>query len=152
RARKTNWSEKKSATRRCREVLPMSRSIRLYLPRSAWPKLDRMLWDAAYKSGTDPFEDCGPAAHHSPRTRLQLEYTYGKFLYFLSARHSGLLARAPAERINKQIIVGFVNWQPKSCGGITIGIYLYHLWLTCRYICPGENWSWLLSISKRIAS
>src|SRR5258708_40302076 len=111
----------------------MSRSTRLYLPRSAWPELDRKLWDAAHKSGADPFEDCGPAAHHSQRTRLQLEYAYGKFLYFLSARHTGLLARAPAERLNRQIIKEFVNWQPKSCGGI-------------RYMCPSEDWSWLLPI------
>ena len=130
----------------------MSRSARLYLLRSAWPEIDRTVWDAAHKSGTDPFEDCGPAAHYSQRTRLQLEYAYGKFLYFLSVRHTGLLARAPAERLNRQIIEEFVKWQPKSCGGITIAIYLYHLWLTLRYLCPGEDWSWLLSISKRIAA
>jgi integrase/recombinase XerD len=129
----------------------MSRSTRLYLPRSAWPELDRTLWHAAHESGADPFDDCGPAVHYSQRTRLQLEYAYGKFLYFLSARHTGLLARAPAERLNRQIIEQFVKWQPKSCGGITIGIYLYHLWLTFRFMCPDEDWSWLLLISKRIA-
>jgi len=130
----------------------MSRSTRLYLPKLAWPELDQTLWNAAYKSGADPFEDCGLAAHYSQRTRLQLEYTYGKFLYFLLARHTGLLARAPAERLNRQIIEEFVKWQPKSGGGITIGIYLYHLWLTLRYMCPGENFSWLLSVSKRITA
>jgi integrase len=44
------------------------------------------------------------------------------------------------------------TWQPKSCGGVTIAIYLYHLWFTLRYICPSEDWSWLLTISKRIAA
>jgi len=54
--------------------------------------------------------------------------------------------------VNRTTIEGFVKWQPESCGGITIGIYLYHLWLTLQYICPSEEWSWLLSISKRIAA
>jgi integrase len=101
---------------------------------------------------TELFDDSGPAAHLAERTRLQLQYTYGKFLCFLSARHPDLLARAPAERVNRTTIEGFVKWQPESCGGITIGIYLYHLWLTLRNIYPSEEWSWLLSISKRIAA
>ena len=46
----------------------------------------------------------------------------------------------------------YVKWQPTSCGGITIAIYLNHLRLTLRYICPTEDWSWLLTISKRIAT
>jgi integrase/recombinase XerD len=125
--------------------------VRLYLPYADWPKEDRTLWEAAFKMGSDLFEDRGPATHRAERTRLQLQYTYGKFLWFLSAHHPGLLARPPAERVNRTTIEGFVKWQPKSCGGITIGIYLYHLWLALRYISPDENWSWLLSISKRIA-
>jgi hypothetical protein len=82
----------------------MNRSPRQYKPKSAWPKRDLTLWDAAYKSGPDPFEDYGAAAHHSPRTKLQLEYAYGKFLYFLSERHRELLSRAPGAWISPKII------------------------------------------------
>ncbi len=125
--------------------------VRLYLPYMAWPEQDRASWESAFMQGTDPFDDCGPAAHLAERTKLQLQYTYGKFLCFLAARHPELLAYAPVERISRTTIEGFVKWQPKSCGGVTIGIYLYHLWLALRYICPAENWSWLLSISTRMA-
>jgi hypothetical protein len=45
--------------------------------------------------GTDLFDDRGPAVHLAERTRLSLQYAYGKFLAFLSARHCNLLARAP---------------------------------------------------------
>jgi integrase/recombinase XerD len=128
------------------------RRVKLYLSYAAWPKEDQTRWKVAFKVETELFDDSGPAAHLAERTRLQLQYTYGKFLCFLSARHPDLLARAPAERVNRTTIEGFVKWQPESCGGITIGIYLYHLWLTLRYICPSEEWSWLLSISKRIAA
>jgi hypothetical protein len=47
-------------------------------------------------------------------------------------------------------VAGFVGSQPPSCGAITLGIYLYHLWLTMKYLCPKSEWSWLLAISVRI--
>jgi integrase/recombinase XerD len=128
------------------------RRARLYLPYAAWPEDDRTRWDAAFKAGTDLFDDRGPATHLAERTRLQLQYAYGKFLAFLSARHRHLLARTPAERVDRKVIEEYVKWQPSSCGGITIANYLNHLQSTLRYICPSEDWSWLLKIAKRIAT
>ena len=124
----------------------------LYLPYAAWPEDDRSRWEAAFKAGADLFDDHGPAVHLADRTRLQIQYAYGKFLFFLAARHGNLLARAPAERLNRKIIEEYVKSQPKSCGGITIANYLNHLQSTLRYICPDKDWSWLLKIAKRIAT
>jgi hypothetical protein len=90
----------------------MTRPTKLYFPKSAWPETDQMLWDAVYKSGVDLFDDSGLAAHHSSRTRLQLEYAYGRFLAFLSGRHPALLKRPPAERLSRKIIEGYIGWQP----------------------------------------
>jgi integrase len=124
---------------------------RLYLPYAAWPEGDRTRWEAAFKTGTDLFDDSGAGVHLAERTRQQTQYAYGKFLAFLSARHRHLLARTPAARLNPKIIEKYVQWHPKSCGGITIANYLNHLQITFRYICPSEDWSWLLKIAKRIA-
>jgi integrase len=124
--------------------------MKLYLPYADWPKEDRACWEAAFKEGNDLFDDSGPAAHVSPRTRLQLAYAYGKFLAFLLARHKSLLAGSPAERLSHRIIEEYAEWQPPTCGEITLAIYIYHLWLTIRYMCPEKDWSWLLIISKRI--
>ena len=134
------------------KVFPMQRASNLYLPYAAWPEDDRTRWEAAFKAGVDRFDDCGPAAHLAEPTRLTLLYAYGRFLAFLSAHHASLLARAPAARLDRKIIEAYVRWQPASCGGITIAIYLHNLRLTLRYICPGEDWSWLLTIIKRIAA
>jgi integrase/recombinase XerD len=41
---------------------------------------------------------------------------------------------------------------PASCGGSWIVKNLRNIRLTLRYICPGEDWSWLLTIIKRIAA
>jgi integrase len=102
--------------------------------------------------GSDPFDDEGPAAHLAERTRAQLEYAYGKYLFFIAARHPDLLKRPAAERFGQRIVEGFVKWQPKTCGGVTVANYLRHLQLALRYICPSEDWFWLLTIAKRIAA
>ncbi len=130
----------------------MGRASRLYLPYAAWPQDDRTRWEAAFKTGTDRFDDCGPAAHLAEPTRLGLLDGYAKFLAFLSAHHSHLLGRAPAARLNREIIEDYVRWQPASCGSVTIVTYLHRLRDTLRFICPGEDWSWLLTIIKRLAA
>jgi hypothetical protein len=130
----------------------MRRETKLYLPYAAWPEDDRTRWEAAFKAGVDRFEDRGPAAHLAEPTRSQLQYAYAKFLCFLSAHDVSLLARPPAARLYREIIEAYVKWQPKSCGGVTLTNYLHHLWMALRHICPGEDWSWLLTIIKRIAA
>ena len=124
----------------------------LYLPYAAWPEDDRTRWEAAFKAGTDLFDDCGAGVHLAERTRQSMQYAYGKFLAFLSAHDDSLLTRTPAERLNRKIIEEYVKSQPKSCGGVTLANYLNHLQLAPRYICPSEDWSWLLQIAKRIAT
>jgi hypothetical protein len=80
----------------------------------------------------------------------QLQYAYGKLLYFFSAERRDLLKRPPARRLNAKIIEEYVNWQPETCGRMTVSLYLYHLWFALRYLCPRDDWRWLLAISKRI--
>ena len=115
------------------------RTARLYLRYSEWPSRDQTLWKRAFEPKIDPFEDGGHGAHLSERTVQQLEYAYGKFLYFLSAEHGDLLKRAPARRLNAKIIKEYASWQPKACGGVTLSLYLYHLWLALRYLCPRKR-------------
>ncbi len=128
----------------------MKRTTKQYLDYTNWPAIDKTLWKAAFAPATDQFDDGGPGARLSKHTIHQLRYTYGKFLYFLSVEHRALLGRKPADRVDTKTIEQFVNWQPASCGGITISIYLAHLWLALRNLYPRNNWSWLLSISNRI--
>jgi hypothetical protein len=129
----------------------MKRRTRQYLKFQNWPPADKKLWKATFTPGTDLFDDDGgPGAHLAERTVSQLEYTYGKFLYFVSVKRTDLLHRNPAERIDSEVIKEFVNWQPTSCGAITLSIYLSHLWLALKYLCPRGEWQWLLAVSTRI--
>jgi integrase/recombinase XerD len=130
----------------------MQRATNLYLPYAAWPEDDRTRWEAAFKAGVDRFDDCGPAAHLAEPTRRLLRLAYGRFLAFLSAHHDSLLARTPSARLDREIIEAYVRWQPASSGPRTIAHYLHDLRRTLQYICPGEDWSWLLTITKHIAA
>ena len=112
----------------------MKRKAKQYLEYSSWPAKDKALWKAAFAAGTDLFDESGPGAHLAERTIQQLQYTYGKFLYFLAIEHPELLDHAPADRVDTKTVAGFVGSQPASCGAITLGIYLYHLWLAIIFV------------------
>jgi hypothetical protein len=120
---------------------------RLYLRYENWSRSDKTLWNAAFRSRLDPFADGGRGAELAERTVQQLQYAYGKFLYFLSVEHTHLLKRTPARRLNAKIIKNYVNFQPETCGGVTVSLYLYHLWLALRYLCPKDDWRWLATIA-----
>lgn len=128
----------------------MRATTKLYLRYAEWPRADKALWQKAFEPKVDLFDGGGPGAHLSERSVQQLRYAYGKFLYFLSAERGDLLKRRPARRLDAGIIEEYVKWQPRTCGRMTLSVYLYHLWLAIRYLCPRDDWRWLLVISKRI--
>ena len=128
----------------------MRATNKLYLGYSEWPRADKALWLQAFEPKVDLFDGGGPGAHLSQRSVQQLQYAYGKFLYFISAKRGDLLKRRPARRLNAGIIEEYVNCQPGTCGRVTLSVYLHHLWLAIRYLCPRDDWRWLLVISKRI--
>jgi integrase/recombinase XerD len=126
--------------------------MRQYLAYAEWPDEDRRLWDAAFKKGEWLFDDGGRGAHLSERSHQQLQYAYGKFLKFVAVRHQDRLGCDPAARVSADVIEQFVKFQPATCEHVTISIYLYHLWLVLKYIYPASDWSWLVTISQRIAA
>src|SRR5260370_20496106 len=129
----------------------MPRARKMQMPYSAWPEEDRKRWSSANKSGVDPFDDCGPAAHLAEPSRRALQGSYGRFLGFLTAKHSDLLDRPPETRLDRKIIAEYVAFRRPSCSESGIAIDLHHLRLALRFICPATDWTWLAIIIKRIA-
>lgn len=125
---------------------------RQYLPYAEWPEEDRRLWYAAFKKGAGPFDDCGRGAYLSERSQQQLQYAYAKFLKFVAVKHPDRLGCTSAARVGVDMVEQFVKFQPATCGDLTISIYLYHLGLVLKSIYPASDWSWLVTISKRIAA
>ena len=129
----------------------MSRKPRMMLPFVNWPAQDQERWQAAFETG-DRFDENGAGAHLAETTRQVRRESYGRFLGFISANHQGLLSNPPEARIDRHIIAEYVAWRRKSCGDVTVAIDLDHLRGALKLICPGSDWSWLLSITKRIAA
>ena len=54
--------------------------------------------------------------------------------------------------MDRELIAQYVHLLRKTNQDLSIVTSLHHLRLASRLICPKEDWSWLLTISKRIAA
>jgi site-specific recombinase XerC len=129
----------------------MPRVSKMQLPFVQWPSEDQQSWEAAFRPG-DLFDDNKRGAHLSAATRNALRVSYGQYLRFVSENHPQLLAKPPEERLNRQLLAEYVARLRKTNQDISIATSLHHLRLALRLICPKEDWTWLLTIAKRIAA
>ena len=123
----------------------------MYLPFDYWPADDQTRWKAAFKTG-DLFDESGLGAHLAESTRKASRESYGRFLGFISGSHPDLLSSPPHDRVNRTILAEYADWRRRSCGEFLLSIDLDHLRGALKLICPGVDWSWLLTITKRIAA
>jgi integrase/recombinase XerD len=129
----------------------MSRTTRMHLPFEAWPAEDRKRWESAFKTG-DRFDESGPGAHLAESSRRVQRESYARFLWFISTHRQDRMHLPPSARIDRLVVADYVTWRRNSCGDVTVAIDLDHLRGALKLICPGVDWSWLLSITKRIAA
>jgi integrase len=129
----------------------MSRVSNLMLRFEDWPAEDRSRWKAAFKTG-DRFDESGRGSHLADSTRQVWEESYARYLGFISAKHRHLLNLLPDARLDRQYVAEYVAWRRRSCGDMTVAIDLDHLRGALKLICPATDWSWLLTITKRIAA
>ena len=127
----------------------MPRKSRIYLPFDSWPAEDQARWQAAFKAG-DRFDGSGPGSHLAQSSRRNLWISYARFLAFISANRKDLRVLPPDERIDRLIVADYVAWRRRSCGDAMVAVDLDGLRGALRLICPGVDWSWLLTITKRI--
>lgn len=128
----------------------MSGEVRLEIPFSDWPIEDRRRWEEAFRAG-DRFDESGPGAHLADATQRVLKASYARFLSFLMACDRDQLAKAPGERINRQVLADYLAWRRKRRRDLALITELNHLRGALRLICPDADRSWLLMITKRIA-
>jgi integrase len=130
----------------------MARAPNSQLRYSVWPEKDRRCWSDAFRAGLDPFDDFGPGAHLAGPTQKALQASYGRFLGYLSSNCPGMLCRPPEERVDRETVAKYVAFRLKTCSESGIAVDLHHLRLALRCICPAIDWSWLQTITKRIAA
>jgi integrase/recombinase XerD len=132
-------------------ALAMARKSSLYLPIKSWPAEDQWRWQAAFRVG-DRFDGGGPGSHLAHATRQNLTEGYGRFLRFIATNRSELLDLMPDQRVDRRTVADYVEWRRRSRGDPTIAVDLSCLRGALRLLCPGVDWSWLLSLTKRIAA
>jgi integrase/recombinase XerD len=127
----------------------MARKPRIYLPFEQWAAEDQARWQAAFTAG-DRFDGSGPGSHLAEATRRNLWISYARFLAFISANRQDLLDLRPEARIDRLVVAEYVAWRRRSCGYGMVAVDLDNLRGALRLICPGVDWSWLLTLTKRI--
>jgi integrase/recombinase XerD len=123
----------------------------LELPFPDWPAEDRSRWEAAFKQG-NWFDEGGLGAHLSVATRRVFKGSYARFLTFVAERYRDRLAPPPEQRIDRTILAEYVAWRRRHRPEIVLAVDLHHLRGAFRLICPESDWSWLLTIAKRISA
>jgi integrase len=129
----------------------MPRVSKMQLPLAQWPEEDQRRWDEAFRSG-DVFDDNKGGAHLAESTRNALRVSYAQYLRFLSEKHADLLIRLPEVRIDRHLLQEYVARLGRTNGHLSLATSLHHLRLALRLIAPKQDWSWLLTIEKRIAA
>jgi integrase len=129
----------------------MPRVSKLQLPFQQWPNEDRQRWENAFRGG-DIFDEDKRGTHLSEATRKALRASYAQYLRFLSDNHADLLTKPPKARLDRRFLAEYVGLLRKTNQDISIATSLHHLRLALKLICPKEDWSWLLAITKRIAA
>src|SRR5262249_21714406 len=129
----------------------MPRGFKLMLSLANWPTEDRNRWEAEFESG-DHFDEGGRGTHLATATRQSRQESYGGYLRFLSANHNNLPALPPEARIDQRLVAEYVSWRRTSCGEISVATDLGFLRGALQLICPDTEFSWLLTITKKIAA
>ena len=129
----------------------MPRAFNLTVRFADWPAEDRLRWEAAFKA-RDRFDETVSGAHLSASTRKQRREGYGRFLRFLTDIHPDHLALPPEARITRDIVVQYASWRRTLCSEISVSVDLFHLGGVLKLMAPNIDWSWLLTIAKRVAA
>src|SRR5215207_4073996 len=116
--------------------LKPNRRVRLSLRVEDWPAEDQALWAAAF-TRAELFEEVGHGAHLAPRSRLSLEYAYGRWLGLLAARDVRALALAPAERVTRGQVVSYCEALERTNTGRSIASQLRHFRGALSLMVPG---------------
>ncbi|MFB9150961.1 tyrosine-type recombinase/integrase [Roseovarius ramblicola] len=85
----------------------MSVHVRI-LPIDDWPPCDQDLWHRAIRNG-GLFDEVGPLAHMTEQTLGMIMRGYGKWLSWLSKVHPELLSVHPADRLDLETFVSFIE-------------------------------------------
>ena len=130
----------------------MPRGTKIMLSFADWPAEDQERWQQALKP-TDRFEESSLGAHLAPSNPKS---TAGKLRAIPSdlSRFStpSRLSHPPEARIDRTTLAEYVAWRRTSCEESALVYDLQALRDALKLIAPSTDWSWLLSVAKRMTA
>ena len=128
----------------------MSRSLK-HLPLDDWPAEDRSLFECAFRSATDPFDDdAGPGGHLRPRTQGAIVFAYRRWLGWLTVDQPETLMLDPPDRVTRERIRSYASALAATMGPIAVAMHIARLYDAIRYMAPERDWIWLKEIKTRL--
>jgi hypothetical protein len=97
----------------------------------------------------DPFHSAA-GAHLSEQSRRQYQYSWRRFLGFLTLDEPTALGIAPAERLTKERVKRFVAHLKESNRPRSVAIQVDMLYKAARIMLPKLNLNWLKTIKARL--
>jgi integrase/recombinase XerD len=119
------------------------------LSEAAWPALDRHAWAIA-RSGNDPLEDPGLAAHWASGTTEHTAYCYGAWLAWLAAEGELEPTTLPAERVTRARARRYLTWLQAVLAPETVATMMTRLHEVIRVMAPGADVRWLRAGATRL--
>jgi site-specific recombinase XerC len=88
---------------------PAYSTLRGSLKRERWPEADQLAWSHAHRKVHSPFRKDGGGPTRSPYTVSKAEWSYGRFLTYLTNTCPSLLDVPPCERLGKEVLGSYFD-------------------------------------------
>jgi integrase len=126
--------------------------MRMSMKLQDWPTCDKALFLSAFVGKADPFDDGINGKHLASRTIAALTYAYGRWLQWLACARPEILNKPPSSRLGSDVLQAYYTHLSETCIQRGCACYLHGLYTALRYMCPDQEWGWLLANVRRIAN
>jgi integrase/recombinase XerD len=133
-------------------ALPILKSPRklLHLPEDEWPEVDRRLFQTAFETPGDVFDEAESGSRLKPRTKGAIRYGYRRWLGWVSSCHPELMARPPKNRATTESVRAYIVHLRTTCSPRTVATQVGRLYDALRFMDPAGDRSWLKCIKTRL--
>jgi len=114
-----------------------------------WPEAVRTAWRDANTKG-DVLTEGGRSAHWSPKTRVTVEKSYGRWLTWLKA--NGLLQpmHDVADHVTREVVARYIVDLTVINAPFTVRSRILNLYFALSAMAPDMDWGWLCAVARRL--
>lgn len=116
---------------------------------SQWPAKDRELWALAQTTG-DMLEPDGRASQYAASTKIRVEYSYGRWLYWLSMQGALDPDLLPHQRVTPERMKAFIQDYSPGRAPLTVASAVDSVSSFLWCVNPPDGVPWLFKLTKRL--